>query len=190
MFAGDGIRSHPPRLSLRFEAYVERIRERFRYAELRRLLMGWIEKKVDRRRNNDAGKKQLAAIANIRPRAGADRTGDQHHKHYGAYLQEQHLQKTGGPFVPIITEYLEGFAAIHYRETFTVRRSIAPFFEYLQTQGITSLDDVTPKTVTAYLAWGESMGTVASPILLHSFLHSSSGQLRLAIARVVTRLCL
>ncbi len=75
-------------------------------------------------------------------------------KHYGAYQKEQYLVSSTGVFLSIVREFLEGFAASHYGERYTLRHSIGPFFEYLNLQGISSLDDVTSKTITAYLAWG------------------------------------
>ncbi len=76
-------------------------------------------------------------------------------EHYGNYLRKQYLVSSAGPFLPIVQEFLDGFAAIHYREGYTLRKSIGPFFEFLQIEGVTSLEDVTPRTVTAYLAWGQ-----------------------------------
>jgi integrase/recombinase XerC len=76
-------------------------------------------------------------------------------KHYGAYQQEQYLVSSTGPLLPIVKEFLEGFAALHYGEHYTLRKSIGPFFEFLQIAGIASLEDVTPKTISAYLAWGK-----------------------------------
>jgi integrase/recombinase XerC len=76
-------------------------------------------------------------------------------KHYGVYQQEQYLISTTGVLLPIVREFQEGFAALHYGEHYTLRKSIGPFFEYLKLEGITSLEDVSPKTITAYLAWGK-----------------------------------
>jgi integrase/recombinase XerC len=73
-------------------------------------------------------------------------------KHYGAYLKEQHLQARAGDFLPVIREFLNGFAKRHYGEYYTFGK-IATFFEYLLTEGVTDLEDVTPRTVTQYLIW-------------------------------------
>lgn len=75
-------------------------------------------------------------------------------KHYGAYLKDQHAKSSCGVFLPIVNEFLNGFAALHYREYYTITQ-IAPLFEFLNLEKIESLDDVTPKTITAYLVWGE-----------------------------------
>jgi integrase len=94
-------------------------------------------------------------------------------KHYGAYLREQHLiQSCGGPLLPTVREFLSGFAILHYKEQYTLTHCIFPFFEFLQLEGITSLEDVTPKTVTAYLAWGQKTGrrkVANSPSFLSTF---------------------
>lgn len=76
-------------------------------------------------------------------------------KHYGAYQLDQYLLSSTGVFLPKVREFLEGFAALHYSDRYTLRHCIGPFFEYLNLVGITSLEDVTPKTVTSYLAWGK-----------------------------------
>lgn len=78
-------------------------------------------------------------------------------RHFGVYLHNKYVEGCGA-FKEIIREYLEGFAALHYREQQTVRKSLGPFFFFLNQQGITSLDDVTPKTITQYLAWGQKEG--------------------------------
>lgn len=75
-------------------------------------------------------------------------------KHYGAYQQEQYLESCWGVFQEIFRNYLEGFATLHYRDCYTVRNRMGPFGEFLNLEGITSLEDVTPKFVTQYLAWG------------------------------------
>jgi integrase/recombinase XerC len=69
------------------------------------------------------------------------------------YQQEQYLMECGGVFLPIVREYLEGFAVMHYSEQQTLRHHLLPFFEYLNHAGILSLEDVMSKTVTAFLEW-------------------------------------
>jgi integrase/recombinase XerC len=76
-------------------------------------------------------------------------------EHYGRYLKEQYLISCTGELLPIVREFLEGFAALHYGEHYTLRSGIGTFFQYLKIEGINSLEDVTPKTVTAYLAWAK-----------------------------------
>jgi integrase/recombinase XerC len=93
-------------------------------------------------------------------------------KHYGTYQKEQYLVSSSGPLLPIVREFLEGFAALHYGEHYTLRKSIGPFFEYLKIEGITSVEDVTPKTITAYLAWGKKTdrrSVAKSPSFISTF---------------------
>lgn len=78
-------------------------------------------------------------------------------RHYGDYQKEQHLIASCGPHLPVVKEYLE-WAVEHYREMATVRSCLYPFFEFLQIQSITSLDEVSPKTITDYLVWGRESG--------------------------------
>jgi integrase/recombinase XerC len=77
-------------------------------------------------------------------------------KHYGIYQQEQYFQRCWGVFQDIGREYFGGFAPLHYRDIYTVRKHLGHFFEYLNLEEINSLEAVTPKVVTAYLAWGIS----------------------------------
>lgn len=79
-------------------------------------------------------------------------------RHYGVYQHNKYLDETCGAFKDLVREYLDGFATLHYRETQTVRSCVGPFFLFIKEKGISSLDEVTPKTVTQYLSWGEKSG--------------------------------
>lgn len=80
------------------------------------------------------------------------------HKHSGRYFSEKHLNAYCGEFREIVDEYLNGFARLHYHDVPTVRKGIYPFFLFLSEQGLKSLEDVTPKTVSSYLEWAEKSG--------------------------------
>jgi integrase/recombinase XerC len=79
-------------------------------------------------------------------------------KHYGVYQQEQYFQRCWGVFQDIGREYLGGFAALHYRDLYGVRKHLGHFFEFLNREGINSLEAVTPPIVTQFLAWGAKNG--------------------------------
>jgi integrase len=79
-------------------------------------------------------------------------------RHYGDYLHRKYLTKTSGVFLDIVVEYLEGFATLHYRKTQSARNALGPFFLFLNEEGVTSLEEVNPKTITAYLLWAEKTG--------------------------------
>jgi integrase/recombinase XerC len=78
-------------------------------------------------------------------------------KHYGVYLKAQSLSVCPGTIRPIVEEFLDGFAVLHYREYFTFDK-IDSFFEYLQLTGISTLDEITPPTVTNFLTWAAKVG--------------------------------
>jgi len=79
-------------------------------------------------------------------------------KHFGDYQRKKNIAKTSGVFVDIVVEYLEGYAALHYKDQASVRGSLAPFFTFLNEKCIKDLNEVTPKTVTQYLAWAAKSG--------------------------------
>lgn len=84
-------------------------------------------------------------------------------KHQGEYLINKYLTECCGPFREIVDEYLGGYAKSHYRALNTVRKGLGPFFQFLNELGITSLDEVTPKTITQYLAWARKSGRHTAP---------------------------
>jgi integrase len=79
-------------------------------------------------------------------------------RHYGNYLHAKYVTETSGVFRDLVVEYLEGFAILHYKEQQTARRALGPFFRFLNEEGISSLNDVEPKTITKYLAWAKKSG--------------------------------
>lgn len=76
-------------------------------------------------------------------------------KHRDDYIRMKHLNEASGAFRATIDEYFAGFVALHYRGIRTIRTRLLLFFLYLNEQGITSLEEITPKTVTHYLVWAE-----------------------------------
>lgn len=74
-------------------------------------------------------------------------------EHRDEYWQSTHLIETCGVFLPIMKEYLEGFAAIHYRDVRTPRKTVPRFLLFLNEQGIQSLEDVTPRTISGFISW-------------------------------------
>jgi len=80
--------------------------------------------------------------------------------HQGRYKTAKYLAECCGPFRAVLDEYLEGPVAIRSRRPDQVRAALAPFFLFLSQEGIkiTSLEDVSPATITRYLAWGQSNG--------------------------------
>jgi integrase/recombinase XerC len=87
-------------------------------------------------------------------------------KHFGEYLHNKYLKERCGPFLDLVNQYLNGFATLHYREQQTVRKSLGSFFLFLKEKNVASLEQVTPKTITEFLAWGQRTDrrTVASTI--------------------------
>jgi integrase/recombinase XerC len=83
-------------------------------------------------------------------------------RHYGACRHKQNVIKASGVFHDLVTEYLEGFAKVHYSDQCGVRGVIGLFFTFLNERGITSIEDpyVTPKTITDFLIWGSAKGRI------------------------------
>jgi integrase/recombinase XerC len=61
-------------------------------------------------------------------------------------------------FQDIGREYLGGFAALHYRDLYSVRKHLGHFFEFLNRECVNSLEAVTPPIVTQFLTWGANNG--------------------------------
>jgi integrase/recombinase XerC len=79
-------------------------------------------------------------------------------RHYGDYIHEKYLTENCGGFRSVADEYLEGFATLHYRVLGNPSKALAIFFLFLTKEGVTSLEAVTPRTVTQYLSWGQKTG--------------------------------
>jgi integrase len=62
--------------------------------------------------------------------------------------------------LPIVREYLEGFALIHYAKSSrgSALTSLVAFCEFLLEVGVSSMNDVVPKVITDYLVWGTKQG--------------------------------
>lgn len=73
--------------------------------------------------------------------------------HRGEYFRSKRLQETCGVFVPLMEEYLRGFAVTRYRDIRTASKSLPRFFLFLNEQGIQSIDDVTPRTISGFISW-------------------------------------
>lgn len=80
-------------------------------------------------------------------------------QHRGNYRRAQYLTECCGIFRDLVVEYLNGFAALHYStDQSTVRSALGRFFIFINEQGIKSLEDVTPRTISEYLVWSERSG--------------------------------
>jgi len=77
-------------------------------------------------------------------------------QHMGKHRIEKHLSASAGVFRPILDDYFSGFAKTHYRNLVQARSKLAPFLHFLNAQGILSLEAVTPKIITKYIAWWNS----------------------------------
>ena len=79
-------------------------------------------------------------------------------QHAGLYERDQLATERCGRFRGIFDEYITGSAASRYRDTDHVRQALYPMFVYMNEHGIETLDAVTPKTITHYLAWADRTG--------------------------------
>jgi site-specific recombinase XerD len=77
-------------------------------------------------------------------------------------MKQKCLQDHCGPYLSLVTEYLEGPAKRAYADVGGVRKQIAPFFRYVAAQGNLSLTEVTPATITSFKAWACQNGYVSA----------------------------
>lgn len=73
-------------------------------------------------------------------------------------MKQKCLQDHCGPYLSLVTEYLEGPAKRAYADVGGVRKHIAPFFLYITGPGCVPLSDVSPATITAFKAWARQNG--------------------------------
>lgn len=78
-------------------------------------------------------------------------------QHAGAHRTRIYLEDLCGKFLPIMTEYLDGFARNHYKDLGTIRTSVCPFLLFLNERGIADLEEITPKTITEFMAWSDEL---------------------------------
>jgi integrase len=83
-------------------------------------------------------------------------------QHRATFERKMYLLNQCGPYLPLLTEYLEGTAKQRYRSTDTVRTLVSPFFRYLWEQSIESIGDVRPCTITAFQIWARQHGHVSA----------------------------
>jgi integrase/recombinase XerC len=88
--------------------------------------------------------------------------GDRHFKnreHAGHFRTEEALKRCG-TFLPIVREYLDGFARIHYADSSRgiALTSLVVFCEFLIEKQISTMDAVVPPTITEFLIWGRNNG--------------------------------
>jgi integrase len=77
--------------------------------------------------------------------------------HAGRYRVQQTLKRCG-IFLPLVTEYLESFAKFHYLDQGGLRSVqcvLVCLCEFLIEEGITDMEQVSPKIITRFLAWGK-----------------------------------
>lgn len=79
-------------------------------------------------------------------------------EHHHAYRTRTYLEEMCGPYLGLVTEYLDGTARLRYRNIRDVRTAICPFFLYLTEHSITSIEEVKPRTITQYLKWANEVG--------------------------------
>jgi integrase len=81
---------------------------------------------------------------------------------FGLYLRERNNKARAGRFTKILEEYTERFCPSHYKPASikAVRCDLLLFFGYLNSQGIKSLEKVTPRTITQFIIWSNQRGGV------------------------------
>lgn len=79
-------------------------------------------------------------------------------RHQGDFLINKLLTESCGYFRPIADEYLDGAAKLHYTDTRHARMALATLFQFLTEKGTTSLEEVSPQTITDYILWVNKTG--------------------------------
>src|SRR5215469_2986989 len=75
------------------------------------------------------------------------------------------IRERAGSYIPLLTEYIESFARIHYRKTYGVRNALSYFFQFLREENVTDTNQVTPRTITRFMAWEGRRGTIPNKYL-------------------------
>lgn len=78
-------------------------------------------------------------------------------EHAGAHRTRLYLEETCGSFLGLVTEYLDELTTRGYKSVGTIRGALCPFALFLNEQGIADLGNVTPKTITNFLAWADAV---------------------------------
>ncbi len=74
-------------------------------------------------------------------------------EHERRYFAEVVFKEKAGPFVDVLSEYLEGVAKNNYKPSTWdgARTNLLNFCAFLQKKGVTELRNVRPRTITAYI---------------------------------------
>lgn len=83
-------------------------------------------------------------------------------RHQSCATRQKYLQDHCGPYLALVTEYLEGSAKHVYTDVGEVCKKISPFFRYIAGPGAVSLSEVAPATITAFKAWARQNGYVSA----------------------------
>jgi integrase/recombinase XerC len=81
-------------------------------------------------------------------------------KEFGKHLRELNNKARAGRFTKILIEYTEQSCPPHYkaRSIINVRSDLLLFFEFLNLEGIKSLEKVDPRLVTKFITWSNHRG--------------------------------
>lgn len=111
-------------------------------------------------------------------------------RHRGNYVIDQHLQESCGRFRPIADEYITGIARIHYTDTRNARIAVSTLLLFLTQSEISSLEDVSPRTITEYIRWmGNTNRKIGTDTLscISTFFNWMIDEGRRKVANPVTR---
>lgn len=80
-------------------------------------------------------------------------------EHFGAFLRRNN-QKRVGHFMGVLNEYFQTFCVSHYKpgSIRSVQCDLTLFFEFLNAQGVRSLEKVDPKLITRFIAYADRIG--------------------------------
>lgn len=81
-------------------------------------------------------------------------------KEFGHHLRDLNNKARAGRFTKILREYTEESCPAHYKERsiINVRNDLLLFFEFLNLEGIKSLERVDPRLVTKFIIWSNQRG--------------------------------
>ena len=78
--------------------------------------------------------------------------------HKSKFQSEQIISERAGKFMPMLSEYISTYVAFHYRKPYGARNALSYFFQFLNKEGVSGPDQVTPKTISRFIVWESKRG--------------------------------
>jgi integrase/recombinase XerC len=72
------------------------------------------------------------------------------------------IRDRAGSYFPLLTEYIDSFVQFHYRNSYGARNALSYLFQFLLEEKITDISQVTPRTITRFMAWEGRRGGISN----------------------------